>query len=402
MTTRTQRLAEITARNRLEKEWHARATARDEDAIDRDDEYGQQIRSVLASTVFEDADGNPRDPSRAELERLAARLAAEQAAEEAGRAADTAATPKIPPRTGSTRAAAAPGGVKTAESSVRAASSVRQPATPVTPASRVPAGVRQNAAVISNEVETVHKRLPIIPPRGTTITASLCTPNAFKVVMHAIQCVHAARDKGFAELETNAHALGHAIGLKSAMGRARAERLLDELQGVSFKVRSGSLYTSIVCLPTARLDHDTGTIRFKLNEDLRPYLLDLDKYSKMHPGLYKLQSTRSLLLYQHLRKFIGLQKWRKWDDRHYRVPVDKLYGVLYVEKNTPWATFHKKILQPALKEITLTELVVDYEVKRDGHRVRGGVTAVTFKVVSTLPKDYGLRDSSDDKDRVEY
>jgi hypothetical protein len=235
----------------------------------------------------------------------------------------------------------------------------------------------RDVAVMSNSVHSIgYRRKSLIRPRE--LVPAICSVNAMRVVMHMLFLVNASRDPAFVELTSTVSDLARAIRVRYPLGRQQAEELLTEVASTILIVRDESHFAAIPVTAVAQVDHETGVVQLKLNRELEPYLLDLrSKYRKLKPSVLGLRSSRVMLLYIFLRRYIGLNQ------PTHHVSTKDLLVAMQVRNDMPWAEFRKDCLQPAVDDINRkTELHVEYAAERGGRtdRKRGEVAAVVFKV----------------------
>lgn len=114
------------------------------------------------------------------------------------------------------------------------------------------------------------------------------------------------------------------------------------------------------------IDKRSGTIRIKLDEDMKPYLLQLKEKFTEYELIYTLnfKSKYSIRLYEYL-KSIHFKKMERYISV---VPVDKFQKLL--DSNyTDFKDFHTRVLKPAQKEINLySDINFEYELIKDGRK----------------------------------
>lgn len=230
-------------------------------------------------------------------------------------------------------------------------------------------------AVVSNSVESIKLKSKKAQAESTL---DLCSLNAMRTAIGLLFRVKAKTDKRFWTFRTTCYELSRSLGLHYNLGRKQAEDLLHEVASIVFTIRKDKKFAAIPVTAIAELDEDSGLIRLKLNKELQPYLLDLQRdYRKLHRRALQLRSPRTLLLYQLLRRFVGL------DHPRHRVSMVDLQRAMQ-SKRVPWKEFRRFHLDPAIKDINRrTEVGVSYRVKRRGaqpDRKRGEVEALIFNV----------------------
>jgi len=239
----------------------------------------------------------------------------------------------------------------------------------------------RGVAVMSNSVHSIGRRKKSLIRRSEPqlVATSL---NAMRLMLALLFRVRAKSDHGFEEVKLSIAELGRTIGLAYRMSREMAEELLQSLNSVDFTCRSDTgRFVTAPFMGISELDESGTTACLQLNDNLEPYLLNLQKnYRQLLPSVLELQSVRSMLLYILARRYINL----RWLHRP-RVPFAELLSAMQVREQTPWAAFHKDYLKPAVAEINRrTELRIEYCPERGGHRKRGEIETVRFEVAEKV------------------
>jgi hypothetical protein len=225
----------------------------------------------------------------------------------------------------------------------------------------------QSFAVVSNSVQSIEG--------APSVTWNLCSVNAMRIVINLLFLVNAKKDKAFWTFRTTCYELSRSLGLHYDLSREQAEKLLKEVAGIVFTIQKTGVFAAMPVTAIAKLEKASGAITLKLNPELQPYLLDLDDYRKLYPSMLKLRSSRTMLLYLLLRRFVGLR------NPHHSVPLKDLQRIM--QSAVPWKELRRSYLDPAIKDINQrTELAVSYKLKRpEGvYRKRGEVEALVFEV----------------------
>jgi plasmid replication initiation protein len=109
--------------------------------------------------------------------------------------------------------------------------------------------------------------------------------------------------------------------------------------------------------------HRSGQVKIQLDEDMRPFLLELKKQFTTYSLIYILgmKSQYSIRIYELLKSYQSLGRWE--------FNVDELKHKLMCENYIQWNDFKRKVLDVAVKEINrCSDLLVSYELIKDGHR----------------------------------
>lgn len=128
------------------------------------------------------------------------------------------------------------------------------------------------------------------------------------------------------------------------------------------------------------IDKNSGTVRIKLDNDMKPYLLQLKEKFTEYELIFTLnfKSKYSIRLYEYLKSI----HFRKLKPYTQTIPIDKFQmcvGSEYAE----FKDFHTRVLKPAQKEINqYSDILFNYELIREGRKT----TAITITIT---PKSAG-------------
>jgi plasmid replication initiation protein len=100
----------------------------------------------------------------------------------------------------------------------------------------------------------------------------------------------------------------------------------------------------LALLDTAEINHNNGTIKIKINEYMRPFLVQLKDHFTKYELFYTLamRNKYSLRMYELLKSYENLQK-RVFD-------FHELSKLLFAE-SYEFYDFKRRVLEPAIKEI---------------------------------------------------
>ena len=185
--------------------------------------------------------------------------------------------------------------------------------------------------------------------------------------------------------------LAKEIGYVSRSGKADQD-IKDALASLSRQQsdfieivnKNGKVEETIVrWLERPRIDKETGMVTLKLDDVLKPYLLDLKKNYTKYELLFsiKMQSKYALKLYELLKS------WEK--SKHGRKEFDLDYLKNHIDAPSSYKNFNNfktRVLDKALKEINdITELIVSYETITRGKKVTGLIFHISKKEVKNIP-----------------
>lgn len=116
------------------------------------------------------------------------------------------------------------------------------------------------------------------------------------------------------------------------------------------------------------IDKRSGTIKIKLDEDMKPYLLQLKEKFTEYELIYTLnfKSKYSIRLYEFL-KSIHFKKLQSYSQTMSIARFEKLLDSSY----SNFKDFHTRVLKPAQKEINqYSDIIFDYEIIKDGRKAK--------------------------------
>lgn len=128
------------------------------------------------------------------------------------------------------------------------------------------------------------------------------------------------------------------------------------------------------------IDKRSGIIKIKLDEDMKPYLLQLKERFTEYELIYTLnfKSKYSIRLYEYL-KSIHYKKLEKYKTT---ISIDKFQKILdsnYKE----FKDFHTRVLKPAKKEINeYSDIIFDYEFIKENRKITDIVLFIETKDIT--------------------
>ena len=128
------------------------------------------------------------------------------------------------------------------------------------------------------------------------------------------------------------------------------------------------------------IDKKSGTIQIKLDEDMKPYLLQLKEKFTEYELIYTLnfKSKYSIRLYEFLKSI----HYNKLQTYTQTISIDKFQMVLD-SKYENFKDFHTRVLKPAQKEInTYSDIVFTYELISENRRITAIKITVNTKAVA--------------------
>jgi plasmid replication initiation protein len=124
------------------------------------------------------------------------------------------------------------------------------------------------------------------------------------------------------------------------------------------------LHTVVRWIERPYIDDNSGIIKIKLDELMRPYLLGLKDRFTAYNIYYTLamRSKYALRIYEILKSYENLGEWT--------FDIEELKKTLCIEKYSMYKDFRVKVIDVALKEINeLTDISVTYQVEKKGKKI---------------------------------
>lgn len=113
----------------------------------------------------------------------------------------------------------------------------------------------------------------------------------------------------------------------------------------------------------ATINKRSGIIRMRLDEDMKPYLLQLQERFTQYELIYTvaMRSQYSIRLYEILKSY-EFRRWCKFD-------VDELKKMLFADNYKLFTDFKRHALDISLREINdLTDIAITYEIIKVGRK----------------------------------
>ena len=141
------------------------------------------------------------------------------------------------------------------------------------------------------------------------------------------------------------------------------KRTIQNLRDKSFWIKIDKTKILMSWINSAHITEKSGTIKIRLSEDMKPFLLHLRDNFTQYELIYTLgmRSQYSIRLYEILKSY-AYQRVKTFD-------IDELKSILSAEKYTRFPDFKKDVLEIALRDINdLTDIEVDYTIIKVGRR----------------------------------
>lgn len=142
------------------------------------------------------------------------------------------------------------------------------------------------------------------------------------------------------------------------------KKMADKSNWITIKNENGDeVETLLRWIEKPYIDKKSGTIKIRLDRDMKPYLLELKQRFTVYNLYYTLamKSKYSIRLYEILKSY-EFQHRKLFD-------IDELKKLLSAENYTRYPDFQRYILDTSMREINdLSDLSITYEAIKDGKR----------------------------------
>ena len=166
---------------------------------------------------------------------------------------------------------------------------------------------------------------------------------------------------------------------RSQAGGTEYRILKNTLRGLSSKTSDyidfGDYETIVRWIDKPVFEKGSGTVKLKLDDDLKPFLLQANGYiqSKLH-YYFDMNSKYSMRLYELLRSWDGC-KQKEFSLEELRLSIDATKS-----SHTQFGKLKQSVLDPAVKEINEhTDLNVSYTTRTRGKKVLSVIFAISKK-----------------------
>ena len=190
-------------------------------------------------------------------------------------------------------------------------------------------------------------------------------------------------DKEFNVLKFHISEFCHMLGYGT--GGADYKKVKDAIRGLAQKksdwIDVGEYQTIVSWIEKPKFYEKSDIVELKLDDDLKPYLLQLNGYMAANLKYYfEMNSKYSMRLYELLKSYAGF-KTIKIETEELRANIDAM-GSVY--KNSARL---RKVLDKAILEINkFTDLLISYNVIKEGRKVAYIEFSITKKRLISEPK----------------
>lgn len=129
-----------------------------------------------------------------------------------------------------------------------------------------------------------------------------------------------------------------------------------------------------------RIKKKSGIIELRLDEDLRPYLLQLRQNFTKYEIIYTLnfKSKYTIRLYELIKSI----HYQELETLEYKFSLEKLRKLTGSENHKTYQHFKDRVLLPAIREINqYSDKIIEFEPLKDGRTVK----AIKFYISTKTP-----------------
>ena len=190
-----------------------------------------------------------------------------------------------------------------------------------------------------------------------------------KIILYIISKIK-PQDKEFKEYEFTIKDFCQACGIDSRNGT-----IYDEVKEAIKTIADKSIWVKLengketLLRWIEKASIENGTIKIRLDNDMKPYLLQLNKNFTMYELVWTLnfKSKYTIRLYE-LAKSIHFNDWESYSHIY---SLSELRTLLGAEKYTTFTNFRLRVLEPSIAEInTISDKRIEYEIaEKQGKKI---------------------------------
>ena len=192
-----------------------------------------------------------------------------------------------------------------------------------------------------------------------------------KILLSLVQMIE-PEDIEFKEYKFSIKDFCNLCGIDDRSGKNYEDikKIVKTLSDKSYWIKEGEEVEKLIrWINQPSINPGTGTIKVKLDDMMKPYLLQLKEYFTQYSLYYTLamKSKYSLRLYELLKSYQNLKK-KPFD-------IEKIKIMLMAQNYEKWTDFKINVIDKAVNEINfLTDISVTYELTKTGRQF----TEITF------------------------
>jgi len=193
-----------------------------------------------------------------------------------------------------------------------------------------------------------------------------------KIILRLIQLIK-PQDKEFNEYHLDINEFCSLCGIEQNNGTniLNIKTSLKQLHDKSFWIKIGEEDVLCSWVAKVKINARSGDVIIKLDDDLKPFLLELKKNFTEYSLFYILamKSKYSIRMYEMLKSYQF--------KNNITINIDELKITLLANHYERFYDFKKNVITLAINEINMfTDLIVTYDFKKKGK----SVTSVNFKI----------------------
>ena len=198
-----------------------------------------------------------------------------------------------------------------------------------------------------------------------------------KIVLYLISQIQ-PKDEDFKVYEFSIQDFCKVCGIDYANGknyRALKQAVNDIAEKMIWITLPDQSEFNIRWIDKARIMPKSGKIQIKLDEDMKPFLLQLKSNFTRYELIWTLsfKSKYSIRLYEYIKSI----HYRELETYVKEIPIDQLKKSMDAEGYKTFCDFHARVLKPAVQEINLySDKNLSYELIKQGRTV----VAVRFTI----------------------
>jgi plasmid replication initiation protein len=218
-----------------------------------------------------------------------------------------------------------------------------------------------------------------------------------KIVLYLISQI-SAYDEEFKLYEFSINEFCKVCGIDDTSGKNYTDlkQAIKDIADKSLWIKIEDEETLLRWIEKPYINRNSGTIKIRLDEDMKPYLLQLKENFTQYELLWTLhfRSKYTIRLYE-LIKSIHFHELKPYK-REYK--LEELRRLLGAENYTTYQTFKARVLNPAVNEINAySDKNIEYEPLKHGRAVDIICFTITtkdamerLKIQSDIEKEFGL------------
>lgn len=150
------------------------------------------------------------------------------------------------------------------------------------------------------------------------------------------------------------------------------------------------------------IDEKNGTIRLRIDRDMKPFLLDLKKNFTEYELIFTLyfNSKYTIRLYEYIKAVFGNHNREKAE---IILSIDELKNRIDGNTYKEFRDFNRRVLKPTVKEINeQSDMILDYELLKNGKKVSAIKFIIGHKSSEDVLKLYREIENKEHKGQITF